>query len=170
MPWLALSGPLLSSYAQTGWENSPLAVHGAHFRQAVAGWVPWLLLINGGRGLSHECVEDSCKRTCVEFGAEHPTELGSVGKRLEIWARSWKLADRPNLNWTVSHYLALNQMSNIPPALWYINSFPELLYSIDKLSFVRRFYLFGGVCIPSIHAIGFLWDWGQGTQEGSSTM
>ena len=34
-PWLALSGPLLS-YAQTGWENSPLW-------RAVASWVPWLL-------------------------------------------------------------------------------------------------------------------------------
>ena len=33
MPWLALSGPLLSSYAQPGWENSPLALHGAHFRR-----------------------------------------------------------------------------------------------------------------------------------------
>jgi len=33
MPWLALSGPLLSSDAQTGWENSPLALHGAHFRR-----------------------------------------------------------------------------------------------------------------------------------------
>jgi len=33
MPRLALSGPLLSSYAQTGCENSPLALHGTHFRR-----------------------------------------------------------------------------------------------------------------------------------------
>jgi len=31
IPWLALSGPLLSSYAQMGRENSPLALHDAHF-------------------------------------------------------------------------------------------------------------------------------------------
>ena len=29
VPWLALSGPLLSSYARMGWENSPLILHGA---------------------------------------------------------------------------------------------------------------------------------------------
>jgi len=28
-------------------------------------------LINGGYGLSHECVEDGCKSTCVKFGAEN---------------------------------------------------------------------------------------------------
>jgi len=32
MPWLALGGPLLSSYAWTGWENSPVALHGADFQ------------------------------------------------------------------------------------------------------------------------------------------
>ena len=32
-PWLALSGSMLSSYAQTGWENSALALYGTHFRR-----------------------------------------------------------------------------------------------------------------------------------------
>jgi len=32
MSWLALSGPLLSSYAQAVLENSPLALHSAHFQ------------------------------------------------------------------------------------------------------------------------------------------
>jgi len=32
VPWLVLSGPLLSFYAQMGWENSPLALHSTHFR------------------------------------------------------------------------------------------------------------------------------------------
>ena len=77
-PWLVLSGPLLSSYAQTGSENSPLALHGAHFRwgsiyPSLGEWLPaeyhdYCQLVNGGCGLSHERVEDGCKSNCVEFG------------------------------------------------------------------------------------------------------
>jgi len=32
-PWLVLGRPHLSSYAQMGWENSPLTLHGTHFHQ-----------------------------------------------------------------------------------------------------------------------------------------
>ena len=58
MPRLALSGPLLSSYARTGWENSPLALHGTHFwqgcRQHGHLWAPlWKLL--GWLWVGHCC-------------------------------------------------------------------------------------------------------------------
>jgi len=56
-PWLALSGPLLSSYAWTGWENSPLALHGNHFQReriysSLGKWLPaecrdYCQLVNG---------------------------------------------------------------------------------------------------------------------------
>ena len=67
IPWLALSGPLLSSYAQTGRENSPLALHDAHFwwgslypslgEQLPAECHDYCKLINGSV-LSHKHVED----------------------------------------------------------------------------------------------------------------
>ena len=73
MPWLALTGPLLSSYTQTGWENSPLALHGAHSdgEAFIPVWASGCRLstvtiassLMGGCGLSHERVEDGCKRT-----------------------------------------------------------------------------------------------------------
>ena len=48
-------------------------------------------------------VPDSFFRRARE---ESGTET-TAGKRLEIWAKSWKVAYRPNLNRTVSQYLGL---------------------------------------------------------------
>ena len=55
--WLALGGPLLFSYAWTGWDNCPLILRGAHFRQgsffpSLGDWLPadshdYFKLING---------------------------------------------------------------------------------------------------------------------------
>ena len=82
-PWLALGGPLLSSYAWTGWENCPLALHNAHFLQAsffpslASDYWPTAVtiasLLMGGCGLSHKHVEDGCKSICVKFGIENQT-------------------------------------------------------------------------------------------------
>ena len=96
MPWLVLSRPLLSSYAQMGWENSPLALHGAHFRRgsiylslgerlpAPLSAVTIACLLMGGCGLSHECVEDGCKSTCVEFGVWKPDRTGDMVSLIHV--------------------------------------------------------------------------------------
>ena len=89
-PWLALGGPLLSSYAWMGWENSPLTFHGAHFWQGSLFpiWTSccrpragdYCKLLMGGCSLSHKRVEDSCKSTCVKFGGWKPDRTGGYGK------------------------------------------------------------------------------------------
>jgi len=44
----------------------PAGKHLSQSGRVVAVTIASLLM--GGRGLSHECVEDGCKSTCVEFG------------------------------------------------------------------------------------------------------
>jgi len=90
MPWLAPGGPLLSSciyiYAQTGQENSPLTLHGTHFRQGS-------LYPSLGEQLPAEC-HDYCKlvngwvwfesRTCRGWLQEHLCEVGGL-KTQQNW-------------------------------------------------------------------------------------
>ena len=84
-PWLALGGPLLSSYAQSGWE-SPLTLYGTllwwgslfpslderlsakshDYHKLVSGWV-WF---------ETQTLEDGCKSLVWSFRAEDLTELG----------------------------------------------------------------------------------------------
>ena len=52
MPWLTLTGPLLSSYAWTGWENNLLALYDTHFQWGSI--YPWATL---GEHLSAECCD-----------------------------------------------------------------------------------------------------------------
>ena len=78
MPWLALSGPLLSSYAQTIEKTVllpcmvPISDGEAFIPVWASGYRLGVVTITsslmGGCGLSHEHVEDGCKSTCVEFG------------------------------------------------------------------------------------------------------
>ena len=93
--WLALSGPLLSSYARTGWVNSPLALYGGHFQHgslypSVGEWLPLSAMtiassLMGRCGLSHECVEDGCKSTCVEFGGWKPNRTGDMASLIHVY-------------------------------------------------------------------------------------
>ena len=52
-PWSALEGPFLSSFAQMA--------------------VTFASLLDSGCGLSHECRQDGCNGTCVNFKALKPT-------------------------------------------------------------------------------------------------
>ena len=79
MPWLALSGPLLSSYAlwveKTVFLPCTAPISGG--KAFIPVWVSicWLSAMTitsslmGGCDLSRECVEDGCKSTCVKFGS-----------------------------------------------------------------------------------------------------
>jgi len=78
MLWLALSGPLLSLYAQTVEKTvllpcmAPISDGEAFIPVWVSGCrlsaVTITSSLMGGCGLSHKRVEDGCKSTCVEFG------------------------------------------------------------------------------------------------------
>jgi len=75
-PWLALSGPLLSSYALRKTVLSPCMAPISGGEAVIPVWAsvcqPSAMTIGsslmGRCGLSHEHVEDGCKNTCVKFG------------------------------------------------------------------------------------------------------
>jgi len=92
-----LVGSLLSSYARTAWENSPLTLHGTHFRRGsfFPVWLSGCRLravtiassLMGGCGLSHKCVEDGCKSTCqscVKFGHWKPHKTGDIVRLMHV--------------------------------------------------------------------------------------